>query len=118
MCSSNIIFLASSTYKFFFLKSGLLMDLVDPLKTGKTVINYITTESKPATQQSVAIDQSSKFSGQKRKCRKFIPVCHFCSVKSHIKLRCSKVINFLENNYLKKIFSKSSPKNTQNPKLI
>ena len=74
-------------------------------------MKYVTTESKSVVQQSVAICKSVKISGQKKKGKNFVPICHFCGVKCYIRPRCFTLINFRENNYKKtnfaKVFSKT-----------
>ena len=80
-------------------------------------INSVAIDGKLAVQQTVTTDQSMKFSGQKRKGRKFIPVCQLCGEKDHIRPRCFTMINFLEYNYLMNYFSRSFPKNIPRPKI-
>ena len=44
----------SSTSKIIFIKSGLLIDLVDPSKMRKIVISSVSIKVKPAIQQIIA----------------------------------------------------------------
>ena len=49
--------------------------------------------------------------------KKFVPVCHFCGVKGHIRPRCFNMRKFLENFYLRRSFMGSRPKKTLRPKI-
>ena len=101
--------------KTVLIKSGLLADTID-VPNNKPIIKSIATESKSVVQQSVATGKLAKIYGQKRKCKNFVPVCHFYGVKGHIRPRCFTLMNFLKNNYLKTNFSRYFQKLT--PRLI
>ena len=108
----------SSGTKIVFVKSDLLIDSAN-VSYNKLVVKFVATENKSVVQQSVATGKSMKISRQKRKGKDFIPVCHFCGVKCHIKPRCFTLMNFLENNYEKTKFLRYFQKNLPlDPKLI
>ena len=69
---------------------------------------YVTTQNKITSPvignrtdvaTHVATHQKSAASGSTGKYDKFVPTCHFCGVKGHIKPRCFTLINFLKNKY-------------------
>ena len=47
----------------------------------------------------VATHHKSVASGSTGKHGKFIPTCHFCGIKGHIRPRCFTMMNFLKNKY-------------------
>ena len=104
----------SSGTKIVFIKSWVLANSVD---ASKLVIRSVTIEGNFVVQQSIVIGQSAKFSGQKRRGKNFVPICHFCGVKGHVRTRCFTMMIFLENNYLKNNYSRSFPNTTPRPKI-
>ena len=54
--------------------------------------------------------------GRKEKGKIFVPICHFCGVKGHIRPRCFTLMN-LENNYEKTKFARYFQKPNPRPKI-
>ena len=87
----------NSASKIVFVKSSLASNLVNPstAKKDKSTVGFVATEGESAIQQSVGIDQSARSFVRKRRGKKFIPVCYFCSVKGHIRSRCFTMMKFV-----------------------
>ena len=64
--------------KIMLVKFGLLGESIN-VSYNKLVVKSIVIESK-----SVAPGKSMKISGQKRKGKVFVPICHYCGIKDHI----------------------------------
>ena len=54
---------------------------------------------------------------KKRKNKSFVPICHFCGIKGHIRPRCFTLMNLLENNYDKTNYSRYFQKPIPRPKI-
>ena len=106
----------SSSTKTILVKFGLLTDSIN-LSYNKLVVKSVATKNKSAVKQSIAIGKFLKHSGQKRKGKNFVPICHFCGVKGHIRPRCFTLMNFLENHYEKSNFIRYFQKPTHRPKI-
>ena len=96
--------------KTVFVKSGLLDDSLN-VYVKKYDVKFV------ATKQSIATGKSVSNIRQKCKNKVFIPVCHFCGVKGHIRSRCYTLMNFLENHHDKSIYSMYFQKPTIRPKI-
>ena len=94
--NSKTVFVKSSVSNSF---AGTSADVV-------TQKPYVTTQNKIASPSQVTGNRAdvatylkSAASGSTGKHGKFIPTCHFCGVKGHIKPRCFTMVNFLKNKY-------------------
>ncbi|XP_062086925.1 uncharacterized protein LOC133793633 [Humulus lupulus] len=79
--------------KTVFVSAGLLA----PESSAPTGIVSDSTENKPVVTEK-------RFTGRKNKGKNtvFIPTCHFCGRKGHIRPRCFTLMNFAKNKYFEK----------------
>ena len=102
--------------KTIFVKSGLLNDSFNVF-VKKIVVKSVAIENKSDVKQSVTTSKFVSNSWQKQNGKIFVPICHFCGVKGHIRPRCFTLMNFLENHYQKTKLSRYFQKPTPRPKI-
>ena len=83
----------------------------------KPVVKSVATENKTIVKQSIATGNLVSNSWQKRSGKIFAPICHFCGVKGHIRLKWFTLINFLKNHSEKTKLSRYFQKPTPRPKI-
>ena len=80
--------------KTVFVSAGLLT----PESSAPTVIEVVPTGKKTVTTGKRFTDRKNK-----GKHTVFIPTCHFCGRKGHIRPKCFTLMNFAKNKYFEKI---------------
>ena len=100
----------TSGSKTIFINSGLLDDSLN-VSVKKSAVKSV------ATKQSIAINKSVSDVRQKQVNKSFIPICHSCRVRGHIRPRCFTLMSFMENHHDKLIYSRYFQKSTPKPKI-